>query len=184
MLQLLLKKMALFQRILQLHSEADTNKTGYYTISLQPGTYNITVEKETTALEYYLEGEKLTITKGQETASKDFALIKKSVTVTGTTLYTGSNFGNVTVRFNKDTSIKNNTAITSSVISDINGDYSIELTPGTYNVSITNKEVNESGILYVYKAPEGLTLTVSEIDITLGKTLNIELVKELKEAGS
>ena len=165
-------------------SEANTDKTGYYTVSLQPGTYNITVEKETTALEYYLEGEKLTITKGQEPASKDFALIKKSVTVTGTTLYTGSYFSNVTIGFNKDTSVKNNTAITSKVISNIKGDYSIELTPGTYNVSIINKQVNESGIIYLYKAPEGLTLTVSEIDITLGKTLNIELLKELVETGS
>ncbi|MCJ7572442.1 MAG: carboxypeptidase regulatory-like domain-containing protein, partial [Candidatus Thermoplasmatota archaeon] len=60
----------------------NTNKNGYYTINLQPGAYNITVTKENTALEYYLEGEKLTITKGQETASKDFTLIKKSVTVT------------------------------------------------------------------------------------------------------
>jgi hypothetical protein len=113
----------------------------------------------------------------------DFALIKKSVTVTGRTLYDSSSLGNVTVLFTKDASIKNNTAVTSSVRSDINGDYSIEITSGSYNVSITNKEVNESGILYVYKAPGGLTLTVSEIDIKFGKKLNLELIRELKEIG-
>jgi len=163
--------------------EVDTNKNGYYTINLQPGTYNITVTKENTVLEYYLDGEKLIITKGQGTATKDFALIKKSVTVTGRTLYDSSSFGNVTVEFTKDASIKNNTAISDSVRSDINGDYSIEITPGSYNVSITSKEVNESGILYVYKAPGGLKLIVSDIDITVGKKLNIELIREIKETG-
>ena len=165
------------------NDEAVTNKKGYYSIDLQPGTYNVTVTKGDTVLEYYLEGEKLTITKGQGTATMDFALIKKSVTVTGRTLYDSSSFGNITILFMEDESIENNTAISNSVISDINGDYSIEIAPGSYIVSISIIEVNESGTLYDYKAPEGLTLKISDIDIAVGKKLNIELIKELKETG-
>jgi dolichyl-diphosphooligosaccharide--protein glycosyltransferase len=163
------------------NGEANTDEKGYYSVLLQPGTYNITIKKETTALEYSLEGEKLTITKGQETASKNFELIKKSITVTGETLYDSSGFSNVTVVFNSDISVENNTAISGSVISDINGDYSIELNPGSYTVSIINKEVNESGILYVYTTLEDITLVVSETDIIPGKVLNIELVREIRE---
>ncbi len=162
-------------------NQAYTDEEGYYSVNLQPGSYNITIIKETTALEYYLEGEKLTITKGQETASKNFELIKKSITVTGKTLYDSSGFVNVTVEFNSDISVENNTAISGNVISDINGDYTIELNPGSYIVSIINKEVNESGVLYVYTSPEDITLIVSETDIIPGKVLNIELVRELKE---
>ena len=77
--------------------------------------------------------------------------------------------------------MENNSAISGSVISDINGDYNIELTPGSYTVSIINKEVNESGVLYVYKALEDITLVLSETDIITGKDLNIELVRELRE---
>ena len=152
-----------------------TDDEGYYSVSLQPGAYNITVWKATTALEYYLEDEKITIVKGQETASKDFTLVKESVTVTGKTLYEDSGVDNVTINFIKDISVINNTAISADVKSGVDGSYNIELTPGTYLVSIDEKEAIDSDKTYIYKASEGLKLTLSESDITTGKIFDVSL---------
>jgi hypothetical protein len=66
------------------------------------------------------------------------------VTVSGSTTYTGSGKANMTIFFTKDLNIKNNTAITTSVKTKANGIYSIELTPGSYNVTV-EETVNESG---------------------------------------
>jgi dolichyl-phosphooligosaccharide-protein glycotransferase len=163
---------------------AETNADGYYTVSLQPGSYNITVIKGTTTIEYYLDGEKITLAKAQGTDSKDFSVDKKSVTVTGETLYGGSGVDNVTVMFNKDNSA-NNTAVSNSVKSSINGDYSIELSPGSYTVSITPKEDNVAGVTYIYKASEGLALNLYESDIAKSEVpFNIDLIRELKEESS
>ncbi len=79
------------------------------------------------------------------------------------------NFGNVTVIFSKDESMENNVAVTNSIISDLDdGAYSIDLLPGTYNVT-AEKEIDGER----YSFEQKLTLSVAQgtrlLDITLVK---------------
>jgi len=151
-----------------------TDSNGYYSFTdIIPGDYYIHAVKGTE----YEAGPALTVNENT-TQTFNISMSLASVNVSGYAKYLTTPVENATVSFEKDGSISKNTAVTDEVDTNKNGYYT-----GSYNVSITVKEVNESGILYVYKTPGGLTLTVSEIDITLGKKLNIELIREFKEIG-
>jgi hypothetical protein len=81
---------------------------------------------------------------------------------------------NITILFSKDSQIVNNTAITKSVKSDSNGSYKIELTPGSYNVSVL-EVVNESGYNVTYTGTAG-KITLSRGDAP--RVLNVLLTRE------
>ncbi|RLF52248.1 MAG: hypothetical protein DRN24_03570, partial [Thermoplasmata archaeon] len=160
-----------------------SDETGSYSVELQPGSYNITVsKKEGTGYPrtlVYEVTDKIVLTKGEGSVTKDFSLVKKSVTVTGLTKYEDQAIGNVSISFKKDSSVENNTAVSNEAMSDENGSYTVELAPGTYNVTTTGEQFNISGVNYTY---EGYgTLTVTEDDITTGVTYNVELfMKEVE----
>ncbi|RLF34436.1 MAG: hypothetical protein DRM98_00560 [Thermoplasmata archaeon] len=160
-----------------------SDETGSYSVELQPGSYNITVsKKEGTGYPrtlVYEVTDKIVLTKGEGSVTKDFSLVKKSVTVTGLTKYEDQAIGNVSISFKKDSSVENNTAVSNEAMSDENGSYTVELAPGTYNVTTTGEQFNISGVNYTY---EGYgTLTVTEDDITTGVTYNVELfMKEIE----
>ena len=91
----------------------------------------------------------------------------------GTAAYNNVGKVNMTILFTRDPSIENNTAITKSITTDSNGNYTLELTPGTYNVSV-EELVNESGVNVTYTAKDHITLVSSEGS----RVLNIVLTRE------
>jgi asparagine N-glycosylation enzyme membrane subunit Stt3 len=153
---------------------------GKYTADLTPGSYQVNVDQyQGQTLVYIFEGD-LVITKDQTETIYDIELIKESVTVSGTTSFEETSIDNVTVTFQPDESIENNTAFTEIAISDQNGLYSIELTSGQYNVTAISKTLTENDNNFTYQW-SGF-LVVSEEDISIGITFNIdELEKILKE---
>jgi hypothetical protein len=130
---------------------ATSNAQGLYAAKLTPGTYNVTVQKTEAETTVYTFTGKLVVSIGEGTASYNIALTKLSVTVSGSTKYNGVGKANMTILFSEDLQIANNTAVTKSVITDSNGNYTTELTPGSYNASV-EELVNESSqnITYTY----------------------------------
>ncbi|MCX6672097.1 MAG: hypothetical protein NTX92_09285, partial [Euryarchaeota archaeon] len=147
---------------------------GLYTAKLTPGTYNVTVQKTETGTTVYTFTDKLIVSIGEGTASYNIAITKVSVTVSGSTTYNSVGKANITILFSKDLRNANNTAVSKNVKSDSNGSYTIELTPGSYNVSVA-EVVNESGQNITY------TGTVGQIILNSGdapRVLDILLTRE------
>ncbi len=154
-------------------STATSNAQGVYTVALIPGTYNVTVKKTEGATTVYTFTGKLLLHIGEGTASNNISLTKVSVTVNGSATYNGSGKANMTIFFAKDLNIQNNTAITTSVKTKANGLYTIELTPGSYNMTVEER-INESGQNVTY-------LSTGRIAVTNGdapRVFNIILTRE------
>jgi len=134
---------------------------GLYVAKLTPGIYNVTVKKTEGVTTVYTFTSKFSVFPGEGNASYDVALTKVSVTVSGKTLYNNVGKSNMTILFTKDLSVSNNTALTKSVTSDIHGNYTVELTPGSYNVTV-DQFVNESGQNVTYTGAIHLTLRPGE----------------------
>jgi asparagine N-glycosylation enzyme membrane subunit Stt3 len=130
---------------------ATSDAQGLYVAKLIPGTYNVTVQKTDAVTIVYNYTGKLIISIGKGFASYNIAVNKVSVTVSGSTKYNGAGKANMTILFSKDLGIAENPAVTKSVKTDRNGNYTTELTQGSYNVTI-EELVNESGqnITYTY----------------------------------
>jgi len=156
-------------------AKSNTNTSiadGSYSLQLSPGYYNVSVsKKEGQTLVYSFTG-KLTLQIGDGTKTFDIVLEKHSVTVNGITKYNGIKVANISIDFLKNNSVKNNTAVNHAVKSDEDGDYTVELTPGTYNVSV-NQTVSENGKNVTYTFSRELVVlsgeTVKTFDIVLAK---------------
>ncbi len=162
-------------------TEATSDDTGNYEVELKPGTYNVSATKmEDSTLVYEMTGEKLVLTIGQEEETgNNYDIVKKSVTLSGTTSSNGANIENVTTTFTPTDSDENNTGIPAETTSDLSGDYELEIAPGDYTVYAESEEFIENDESYVYQWTGSLSL--SESDISLGKTFNIdELEKQIK----
>ena len=147
---------------------------GSYEIELQPGKYNISVEKEVDdTLIYSFEGN-LEVIIGEEFKSLDISLNKQSATVQGTTLFEGTRIPEIAISFDP-LSIENNTAISATTQSDENGFYSIELSPGAYEVYAISEPFTENGKNYSYEFIGSLNIGIQEINE--GKTYTINLAK-------
>jgi hypothetical protein len=152
---------------------ATSNGQGSFSVSLIPGTYNVTIKKtEGTTTVYTFTG-KLFMFIGQGAASYNISLTKVSVTVKGSATYNGSGKVNMTIFFTKDLNVQNNTAITTSVKTTVNGMYTIELTPGSYNVTV-EELVNESGHNVTYTSTGRIAVSNTEAP----KVFNIVLARE------
>jgi predicted phage tail protein len=79
----------------------------------------------------------------------------------------------MTVTFSSDLTVVNNTAKYSTAETTADGKYTLELAPGSYNVSITEL-VNESGQNFTYT----FTGQLSVISGQAPKTFNMILTKE------
>jgi asparagine N-glycosylation enzyme membrane subunit Stt3 len=152
---------------------AASDEQGRYEIELTPGAYNVTVKKTEAGTTTYTFTGKLKTTVGEGTASYDVALTKQSVTVSGSTTYNGARKGNMTILFTKDLRVANNTAITRNIKTDAHGNYTIELAPGSYNVSVEER-VNESGQNITYIGTGQITISVGDMP----KILTIPLTRE------
>ena len=148
---------------------------GSYVIDLKPGNYNITIEKyEDETLIYTFEG-KLELIAGEGTKSFDISLDKQSATIEGPTIYEGTRIPNIAIGFDPSEPIENNTAVSATTISDENGYYSIELTPGSYDVLAISKSFTENGKNYSYEFSG--TLNISTQEAKEGKIYTIKLLK-------
>jgi dolichyl-diphosphooligosaccharide--protein glycosyltransferase len=156
---------------IQISATSDTQ--GLYVAKLTPGAYNVTVKKTDAATTVYTFTGKLVVSVGEGIASYNIAVTKVSVTVSGSTKYNGTGKANMTVLFSLDLRIANNTAVTQSVKTDRNGNYTTELTPGSYNVSV-EQLVNESGKNVTYTGTGQITVNISDAP----RTLNILLTRE------
>ncbi len=153
-----------------------TSSDGTYSVDLRPGSYNITISKTVTQgteeiLVYHGETDTLELTKGQGTATKDFTLIKETVTVSGTVTYEEELMEEVGITFTPYDEVN---AISASVISDENGTYSAELLAGNYTINAMG--FNLTGNKYNYT--DTGEISVSETDIPTGVTKNIIMVRE------
>ncbi|MCX6672000.1 MAG: hypothetical protein NTX92_08785, partial [Euryarchaeota archaeon] len=151
-----------------------SNTQGLYAAKLAPGTYNVTAKKtEGTTTVYNFTGGKLIVFIGEGTASYNIPVTKESVTVRGSITYNGVGKTNLPLLFSKDSRIANNTAVQKGAITDINGNYTTELTPGSYNASVEQR-VNESGKNITYTGTGQITLNIGDKP----KTLNILLARK------
>ena len=140
-----------------------TDSNGKYSGEIKPGSYNVTVDQyEAQTLVYSFEG-KLELKREDETATYDISLIKESVTVNGTTSFQGTIIENVTILFDEDISIVNNTAFSAEAKSDENGDYSVELSPGSYNVTASSELITDETQNFTYEWAGNLVLTKDNI---------------------
>jgi dolichyl-diphosphooligosaccharide--protein glycosyltransferase len=151
---------------------ATSGTTGRYVVKLTPGAYNVSVKKTDAGTIVYTFTDKLSVTIGQGSISYDVSLTKESITVNGSVTYNDGGKANMTLFFSRDMRIENNTATAKSVMTDQNGRYTIELTPGSYNASI-EQLVNESGVNVTYTAIEHITLNVGDTP----KVLNLVLTR-------
>ena len=153
----------------------DSTDDGYYEIDLYPGLYNVTVEeKEGNILVYSFEG-KLDLQFGEGFRSFEISLTKHSTNVSGFVSLKGKNIENITeIRFLPDNSIGNNSAIYSVIAeTDEAGFYALELSPGSYNVSVSQEFTeNDQNYTYIFNGKLVIGITPSI------KTYNIPVTKE------
>jgi hypothetical protein len=74
-----------------------------------------------------------------ETITVNLSLGYAPVTVSGETTHEGVNIGGISMNFDPDGSVENNTAQRRIEISEEDGTYSIDLVPGYYNVSVDGR---------------------------------------------
>lgn len=145
---------------------------GTYSVFLQPGSYNITLQKyigET--LVYELEGEQMKLSESQLNETKNFELIKKSVSYTGITTYNEENIGDITIDYSPIT----NEGIFTSTISNKLGIYNVELTPGNYSVNVSYP-VEENGVNVTYYYDDFIEVREEFIDIIMSKDIALERI--------
>lgn len=162
-----------------------TDENGEFSIKLKPGRYNYTASKtEGSTTIYESTVQYLTLSKGETSHTlDDIILTKKSVTVSGETLYNGEAVDNVSITFYPDYEVENNTANYASSKSDETGSYTVELSPGYYRINIQKEEININGVNYTYSVSnETRELTLTEDYISTGYNFNIELIRTAKES--
>jgi len=127
------------------------DETGRYNIRINPGYYNVSVNHSDKQGIYSFEGS-LYVKIGESPKWYNISLIKHSYTITGSTIYAGSNIGDIKIQFSPALTIINNTAKATEATSDANGSYVVELLPGIYDV-VVDEIINESGrdVLYKFK---------------------------------
>lgn len=166
-------------------NSATTDENGEFTIELKPGKYNYTASKTDGSTTIYdSDVQHLTLPRGETShVLDDIILTKRSVNVTGTTIYKGETIDNVSITFFPDYEKENNTAGYASTQSDETGAYTVELSPGFYKININKEETNVSGVNYTYSVSnETNTLTLTDDYIDTGYTFNIKLERTVKES--
>jgi hypothetical protein len=155
-----------------------SNEIGYYSVELTPGDYNILVEemKGDTLVYSFTDNIKLTLGKGSKIL--DILVNKNSSSVSGITAYQGTIKGDILIDFQPDGSIENNTAEEplDPISNSTTGFYSVELSPGFYNISINRRIYEEDkNVTYEYSK------THWEITNNQDRILDIELILAKEE---
>jgi hypothetical protein len=148
-----------------------TDTDGKYSfISIVPGRYIIN------ATRYPIYETETTVTVSENvTTSYNLSMTYAPVIVSGYTIYNSTGFiaENVSIGFEIDTSVENNTAKPQTIKSNEEGYYQSKIYPGSYNVTVTHL-VNESGndVFYIFEGQ--ITIQVGEVT----KTYDIILDKQ------
>jgi len=152
---------------------ATSDEEGFYVARLTPGAYNISAIKTQGATTVYSFKGNLVVSIGQGIQTYSLALIKESVTVSGSTKYNGVAKANLSMTFSRDDSVEDNTAVYTTTKTDTNGTYIIELAPGSYNISVTGR-FNESGQNVTYTGTARITVRFGDPP----QTVDILLIRE------
>ncbi|MFH1102028.1 MAG: STT3 domain-containing protein [Methanobacteriota archaeon] len=147
-----------------------TTGTGAYNFpSLIPGAYllNATVINTQTGHLDYLKEESITL-EANKTLSLNISMDYAPITVSGLTTSDAKPISNIPITFYPDRRVINNTAQQGTATTDTNGSYTVNLKPGSYNVTILTSYVTGS-----YSFGGNLALTMGEGI----KTYNIPLTK-------
>ena len=163
-----------------------TDSNGFYSFtSLISGTLNgqelngYTI-KVTRAPEYSFEGEVYPVE--NETTTFNISIGLTPVTITGTTKYKGAPLDDVIITFEPDETVIDNTADRSSVTTEADGSYEVQLIPGSYNISM-KKVVNsvdaylledEKIILTKGQEPQTLDFDLEKVSATVTGTTTFE----------
>ncbi|MEF8878788.1 MAG: STT3 domain-containing protein [Candidatus Thermoplasmatota archaeon] len=150
---------------------ATTDENGYYKTALKPGIYNVTVDYKEENTPVYSFTDNLIVNQSLSTMYT-LDMEKHSVTVDGYTKNKNNNkaVGDVEVDFKVDYSVENNAAIGRTVSSDEDGYYSVELSPGWYNISVDQTIVeNDVNVTYTYKENNVHIAESTSIDIMLAR---------------
>jgi dolichyl-diphosphooligosaccharide--protein glycosyltransferase len=148
------------------------SEEGQYTLFVQPGAYNVTVDHTVDEGIFSFTG-KLTMNMGDGIRTYNIDMLKESITVTGSTQYNGIPKENITIRFVPDNTIQNNSAIYSTEMSNENGKYQAELYPGIYNVEIDQNTI-ENGQNITYTFDGELEVTTASPTLTYEITMTRE----------
>ena len=151
-----------------------SEEDGSYAAELKPGYYNISIDD--TGGEYgatYSYSGQITIVMGEGVKTFNILMTKETVTVSGSTTYSGANIGNIPITFSAGSEVENNTAKYASAMSDENGDYIVELVPGSYDVTV-DEQVNESGQYVTYTFTGSLEVKDTDVSIVF----NIAMTRE------
>jgi len=151
-----------------------SEEDGSYVAELKPGYYNISVDD--VSGEYgatYSYSGQLTIAMGEGVKTLNLLMTKETVTVSGSTTYSGANIDNIPITFSAGSEVENNTAKYASATSDKNGDYIVELVPGSYDVTV-DEQVNESGQYVTYTFTGSLEVKDTDVSIVF----NIAMTRE------
>jgi len=133
-----------------------------YANNLVPGEYEINVSKGTD----YQKVEQISIQENL-TFSYNVSLQYTPVNLEGRASYNSAGVEDIEITFEVDESVENNTAVQNTVTTTENGDYSIDLIPGTYNISVENKE----GQILVY------SYTNNNFNVPIGQNnMNLDIL--------
>jgi len=116
----------------------------------------------------------------EENATKMFniSMDLTPVDVSGKALYSGEGIEEVTIEFNKNESVELNTAEAKTVTTTSGGKYTVELQPGSYNVTLTKSIAQETEDALVYSNPfDTLELNKGQGSATKDFTLEKKTVK-------
>ncbi len=147
-----------------------TDDLGIYSFSsLIPGSYVINAVKD---LDY---SRQVSITINEnETLMSNISLNYASISLSGYTIDNNTNniISNISINFNPDPEVENNTAQLIDAISDDKGFYSVDIQPGIYDV-IVNQTIEEDNVTYRYKYQDTLEVEIGEglkeLDIVITK---------------
>ncbi len=145
-------------------------KGRYETSSFLPGDYELNATK----LPDYQTTSSITIEENK-TITSNISMTYAKISVSGVTLRADNNepISNITIGFAVDADVENNTASKIETKSNQDGEYSVNLMPGSYIVQV-DQEVNETGTMVTYEYSEELVIEVGQAP----EVYNIALSRE------
>lgn len=145
-----------------LEGETTTSSNGNYSFKdLFPGNINgkdlnIYILRANKLPDY--ESESAVYPVENQTIIENISIGLIPVNVSGYTRYEGKVISNITINFEPDESIDKNTAESGTATSKVDGSYSLDISPGYYNVSISKKE----GFTVVYSFSGKINLSIGQ----------------------
>ena len=156
-----------------LEGETTTSSNGNYSFAdLFPGNIdgrdlNVYILKANKLPDY--EYESVVYPEENQTIIEDISIGLIPVNLTGFTKHEEKAVNDITINFEPDESIEKNTAESTTATSKADGSYSLDISPGHYNVSVSKKE----GSTLVYSFNGKLVLSIGQgtakYDVSLSK---------------